>query len=66
MAFYKKRIVRPDTADDIAWRAKDSAARALAREEVKARFPVITPENFAEAADFQERRIRELRGDVSY
>ncbi len=60
MAFYKKRIVRPDTPADIAWRMANNVARDTARRETKEKFPVVTAENFQAANDYRERRIAEL------
>lgn len=60
MAFYKKRIVRPDTAADIAERIKNRKACEQALADVRERYPVITAENFEEANAYRERRIREI------
>jgi hypothetical protein len=51
---------RPDTAADIAWRQRHSAACAQANRETHERFPTLTAENIDAALTFQERRIREL------
>lgn len=64
MAFYKKRVVSRDTAEDIAWRFANNEARAQARVEVQRAFPVLNSENLEAACDFQERRIRELTCEI--
>jgi hypothetical protein len=60
MAFYKKRIVRPDTPKDIAKRLAHKAACEQALAEMKERFPVLTVENFAAANAMLHQRIAEL------
>ncbi len=61
MAFYRKRVVKPDTAADIAeWIAYRKACEQ-ARAERQEKFPVLTMENFEEAGRYEERRIRELK-----
>lgn len=61
MAFYKKRIVRPDTPQDVAERISYRNACEKARAERKAKFPVLTTQNFEEAAAFQNQRIADAK-----
>lgn len=65
MAFYKKRIAdRPCTPEQIAERIAYRKAAEQAIRERQERFPVLTGENFDEAAEWQERRIQQLiKGD---
>ncbi len=51
-----------DTPEAIAERKRHSAACGRAVKEREQRFPVLTPENAAEAIAWQEARIRELTG----
>jgi len=60
MAAFMRANARPDTAAQIEWRLKDRIAREQARDETRAKYPVITRENFHEVVSFQERRIAEL------
>lgn len=60
MAFYLKRIATRDTPEDAAERLAQNAARAQVRLDRERLYPVITPENFAEVAAYQERRLEEL------
>jgi len=59
--FYKKRIAKPDTPEQIAWRVRDNEAREQAKTETRAKFPVITAENMEEAMDYREQRYQQLR-----
>jgi hypothetical protein len=60
MAFYKRRIVRPDMPDDVAERVRHRQASEQALAELREKFPVLTRDNFAEADRFRERRTEEL------
>jgi len=60
MAFYKKRIVRPDTMQDIQERLRRNAVLEQVKQEMKDRFPTITADNFATVNDWREARIIEL------
>lgn len=61
---YRAVSPREDTPADVAWRLADNKAREKASAERRERYPVITPENFEEATDFQERRRRELLAEA--
>jgi hypothetical protein len=60
MAFYKKRIVRQDTQADVDWRLRNNLARDQARKDTKAKFPVVTADNFADAVAYQDQRVADL------
>jgi hypothetical protein len=60
VAFYKKRIVRPDTDAEIAERILYAKASEQVRNEVRANFPTVTAENFNAADSFRNKRMQEL------
>jgi hypothetical protein len=53
---------RPSTPAEVAERIAYRAACEQATVERAALYPLLTADNFAEAASFQERRINELLG----
>ena len=61
MAFYKKRIVRSDTAQDIAERIAYRKAFEQATAETLAKFSPLTIENFEAACKFKQTRIAEIQ-----
>ena len=69
MAHYSQKHYRllsngdPDTAESIRARRADLALLARVREELAERYPSITIGNAAEALEWQERRIAELRNE---
>ena len=58
--FYKKRIVRPDTAADVAERIRYREVAAQISKEVTARYPRLTAENFDEAWAWKQARIEAI------
>ncbi len=58
--FYKKRISKPDTPQQVAERKLNQVASALALDDMRKKYPTLTTENFQEADDYRKQRIREL------
>lgn len=68
MAYYSKKhyqMVSPAAWTDaqVAYNKKQLAANEQAGRDMRAKFPILTPENFGEAIAYQEARIKELMSD---
>lgn len=51
---------RASSPEAIAWRKRDATIREKALEATREKYPEFTPENFAQALEFMEQRIREM------
>ncbi len=60
MAFYKKRIVKEDTQEQVDERIAFRAAAKQAFADMQAMFPIVSGDNFAAAWAFQQKRLAEL------
>ncbi len=61
MAFYKKRITKPDTYEQILERHCQRKAAETALLETMFKFHPLTAENFEAADAYRKQRIQELK-----
>ena len=55
-----KQKMRPDTQADVAWRFRNKRALDQARKNTQAKYPVLTANNFAQAAAYQDQQYADL------